>query len=385
MNVIYINFLGSYSKGDYYLPGSDSFFNFGIGQFISSEFINRGYPLTAENWRVDARIDHVIEKSIDGILYRIFPPFRFFKVFDSFSIKMALMLREKSKNPEVIFHFMGTHLLNYYLYAILLGKKRSIATHLGDPNPLWRYNRSKKLKHLIFYFAEKYFFLKYYKYIVTICKAEVTYYEKIGIPVKHMPVYGICREKQFIIKDRQLCRKKLELPSDKKIILQVGRAVEYRGFDWILPLIDHYEDKDDYLFVFLGINKWDPYYEELVKRKCIVKGYMEHLDLVDYYNAADVFIFFIVGEKVLTFGGTGYVPFESLACGTPVVATSLHHIKNTRVTEVTRIPNYNYDVIPMIEELISLNINRELCREIALNIFSWDSILREYWGIYSNK
>ena len=385
MKVIFLNIMASYRKSHIYEIGSDNFFLFGIGQFIGTEFIANGYNVNVEIWRVDERIGSIMEKKIRGLQCRIFPADKQLKLIKGFSSNMAKMFKSESKNQETVFHFMGTHLLSYHIYAFWIGKNRVIATHLGNPNPFWRYQKSKSLKHLVFYLAERYFFLNYYKCIATICKSEVSYYKKVGVPVKEMSVYGIARENKFIIKDRLLCREKLGLPLDKKIILQVGRAVEYRGFDWMLNVIDYYSENDDYLLIFLGINEWDPYYNELLKRNCIVKEYMKHTDLVDYYNAADVFIFFIVGEKVLTFGGTGYVPIESLACGTPVVATSLHHINNTRITEVSRIPSGEKDIIPMIEELISMNINRELCRKITLEIFSWDTILKKYWDIYSNN
>lgn len=383
MKVIYINTLSSYRKGDVYKPGSDAFYLFGLGQFFGREFMNRNFQVSVENWRVDARIDIIMEKNIDGIYCRIFPSKTFFKPFGEFSFDLLKALLKEAKCPDTVFHFIPTHLFSYHLYASFLGRLRAIATHCGNPNPLWRYEQKKRLKYLFFYYAEKYLFLRNYKSIFTISRAEVEYYNKTNTPVQHMATHGIAREYQFIIKERDECRKLLDIPLDKKIILQVGRAVEYRGFDWMLNVIDYYSDKDDYLLIFLGINKWDPYYHELIKRKCLVKEHMNHTDLVDYYNAADVLIFFYVGDKVLTFGGPGFVPIESLACGTPVVATSLHHIDDTRVTEVARIPKKEEDVIPMIEELLSANISREKCREIALELFSWDTIIDKYWEKYT--
>ena len=378
MKVIYVNTLGSY-KNKIYKPGTDEFYSFGIGQFIGQEFLKRNYEVSVENWRVDSRIDNIMERTVDGIRFRIFPA----KTFVSFSFDMLRAFIKEAKCSDTVFHFMGTHLLSYHLYCLFLGKRRAIVTHLGTPDPLWRYKQKKKLKYLLFYFAEKYLFLRNYKVVITMCQADVEYYTKTKTPVKYMGIYGIAREHQFIIKDRMACRSKIGLPLNKKIILQVGRAVDFRGFDWMLNLIDYYSKKKDHLLVFVGINKWDPYYNELIKRDCIIKGHIKHTDLVDYYNAADVFIFFIVGKLVLTYGGPGYVPLESLACGTPVVATSFHHIQDTRITEVARIPSKENDVIPMINELLTNNISREKCREIVLELFSWDIILSKYWEMYT--
>jgi glycosyltransferase involved in cell wall biosynthesis len=105
--------------------------------------------------------------------------------------------------------------------------------------------------------------------------------------------------------------------------------------------------------------------------------------LPDFYNAADLFIFLITGEKVLTFGGTGYVPIEALLCGTPVIASSLHHIRELGIEEVSRIPEGEDDLIPMVEELLSNPPDRICCREKAQELFEWGDVLRKYWDDYN--
>lgn len=383
MKVIYLSTKTFGAKDKYYPVGSDGFYLFGIGQFIAQEFVKRDYDIKPEVWRVDNRVYALMEKRVEGIFCRIFPAQRFFGKKLNFSIKMAFQLRKEANNPETVFHFTNTHLPHFEIYAMFVGANRVIASHLGNPNPLWRYKKKKKLKYWVAYQMEKHIFSKYYKKIYTICKAEKKYYEKINTPVEYSIVYGVCREDQFIIKDKFKSREKLGLPKEKKIILQVGRAVEYRGFDWILKLIDKYENKKDHLFLMVGINEWDPYYNELKKREnCIVIGYTDHRKLVDYYNSADIFIFFIVGEKVLTFGGTGYVPIEAMLCGLPVIATSLHHIKGFGIEEVARIPNTEDDVMPMLEGLFKNPPLKEKCREVALRIFSWETVLNNYWNDY---
>ena len=50
---------------------------------------------------------------------------------------------------------------------------------------------------------------------------------------------------------------------------------------------------------------------------------------------------------------------------------------------IVGIPKTEEDVIPMIEELLSVNVSREKCREIALESFSWDNIIRKFWKDYT--
>jgi glycosyltransferase involved in cell wall biosynthesis len=385
MKIIYISILDSTSsKADkYYGIGTEGFYTFGIGQFIAAEFIKRDYQAVFELWRSDTRINKEMSAVYGEVVCRVFPSRKLRKPFSQLSIPMLCALIKAAKSKDVVIHFMLTHNIMYHLYALCLGKRRCFATHLGDPNPLWIYERSRKLSYLLAYLSEKHLLLRSYKMIYTICRAEESYYKRWQVPVNFGIVYGVCREDKFYIKDRNECRQKLGLPIDKKIILQVGRAVEYRGFDWILRLMDHYASDPDILFVMVGINEWDPYYSEIKKRDCLVYGYVLQTDLPDFYNAADLFIFLITGEKVLTFGGTGYVPIEALYCGTPVVASSLHHIREFGIEEVSKIPTREEDLITMVELLLTNPPDRVECRTKAKEIFDWSRVLESYWKDYN--
>lgn len=385
MKVIYLSGKSLGSSDKYYPVGSDEFYLFGIGQFIAHDLINRGYDIQPELWRVDNGVNDIQEKDINGIKCRIYPGDNFFSKETQFSVKMALDLHtEAKKDKKTVFHFTNTHILRFEIYSMFIGKKRIIASHLGNANPLWRYRKKKKIKYLLAYYLEK-LTKKNYKKIYTICKEEMSYYRNIKLPVKYSIIYGVCREDNFVIKQKDLCRDKLGLPKDKKIILQVGRAVKYRGFEWILNLLDEYENNTEYLFLFVGVNKTDECYDELSKKKCIIIEHTDHRKLVDYYNSADLFIFFIVGEKYLTFGGTGYVPLEALLCGIPTIATSLHHIENSELRQYAKIPKKENDVYLMMDELMKCDYKREESREYIKNLFSWEKISESYWSDYIKK
>ena len=382
MRVIFLSRFTAYNKDiELYRPGTDDFYQFGMGQFIAHEFYARNFPVIFENWRMDLRIDSVMEKEIDGVLYRIFPS-RKIKKFGEYSRELVKAFKREAGNQDVIFHFMPNHTLNYHYFARLVKRNKIVATHLGGANPYWDY-RNGKWRSLLYYYLEKYYFLRSYDHFIAICKPEVEYYKKVKKSVTHMPIFGISREYQFYIKDRKECRKKLGLPLTKKILLQVGRAYNARGFDWIMDLIDYYQKKDDYFLVFAGINNNDEYYQRLVDKGCYITPYLPHTDIPDYYNAADLFYYLPHGELDLNFAGTSYVPLEALACGTPVVATTFHHFPGDEVGEVSRIPQRKEDVIPMIEDLLAAEVSRERCREIVLKHFSWDKLIEKHWEIYN--
>lgn len=389
MKVIFFAVFPAYEhKIPLYEPGTDPFYSFGMGQFIAQEFKFRNYPVTFENWRMDLRIQSRMEKEIDGMLCRIFPSKRiklFGKSFGEHSSDMIEAFRKELCNPDTVFHFMPNQVLSFHWLARMAKKHNIVATHLGGANPYWKFVHQKKWKSGLRYLLDKHFFLKPYKHLITIVRPELDYYQMLNIPATHMPVFGLAREHLFTIKSRNESRKRLGLPNDKKILLQLGRASSVRGFDWIMDLIDHYQQKEDYFLVFAGINEVDQYYDQLKAKGVYMTPYLSHPETVDYYNAADLLYYLPNGLEDLNFAGTSYVPLEALACGTPVVATTLHHFPGEEVHEVSRIPKCKADVIPMIEDLLHANVSRERCREIVLKHFSWDVVLEKHWDIYNGK
>jgi glycosyltransferase involved in cell wall biosynthesis len=365
-----------------YCPGSENFFKFGMGQFIAREFYKRNYPVKFESWRMDLRIANIMEKEIDGVKYRIFPSKRI-RYFGEYSNTLLSAFKNESGNRDVVFHFMPNHPVNYHFFARFVKHNTIVATHLGGANPLWKYNFQGSWKSLILYWFEKYYLLLPYNHFISICKPEVQYFEKLKIPVSHMPIFGISREELFTIKSRNECRIKLGLPINKTILLQVGRANENRGFRWIMNIIDYYKNKEDYFLVFAGINKTDDYYNALVEKNVFMIPYLQHSELPDYYNAADMVYYFLKDQENIDFAGTSYVPLEALACGTPVVSNSFHHFPGNEVAEVSRIPKIWEEVIPMIENLVNANVSRERCREIVLKHFSWNNVVEKHWEIYN--
>lgn len=373
-------------KNPLYDIGTDAFYSFGMGKFIAREFHRRNSGIEFENWRIDSRISVAMTKRIEGVNCRVFPADRFsLKVLNEFSLQMIKALYFESKNGEVIFHFMGVHDTYFNILSFFCGKKQVVGTHLGGPNPLWKYYNSGSFKAQLFYLMEKYIFLKNWDHFITICKEEAKYFVNTENKVHLMPIFGLAYESELIIQSRKSVRKKLNLPLNKKIILQVGRAVEDRGFDWIMNIIEHYSNMEEYLLLFIGVEEEDGYFDSLIATGVHLEGDKTRSDLVSYFNAADILIYLPHDEINLAFAGTSYVPLEALACGTPVVATTFHHFPGEEVKEVSRIPQKMEDVIPMIEDLLEANVSRERCREIVLKYFSWDEVLKKLWEIYNQK
>ncbi len=390
MKVIFLSRYNDYHQDQpLYDVGTDEFFSFGMGQFIAQEYINRqSEEFEFENWRADKRISEYMEKDVNQLKCRIYPS-KNIPLIGEFSLKLFRELRILNKREDVTIHVMSVHVPVMYLYVLFIRKSNLIATHLGGANPFWNMKNRKGflgiLKSAIYYQLEKRIFLRQFNHLITPCKDEAEYFDRIRVSNSHMPAFGISRSEIFNIESKEEARKRLCLPMDKKILLQVGRAIEARGFDWIMNMLEHYKDKEGYLPLFAGISKEDEYYEALLQAGAQMTPYLKHTDLPDYYNAADILYYLPHGKMDLAFAGTSYVPLEAMLCGTPVVSTTFHHFPDQDVFKVSRTPRCYDDVIPMIEEVLSLNIQREIVREIVLRNFKWQEILDKLTHIYKGK
>lgn len=385
LRVIFINTFPLYGKDlPVYHPGTEAFYLFGMGSFIAKEFSKRRSPILFENWRVDRRINTPLKKMVKGITCRIFPSNQL-RLLPDYSESLLEEIRRESSTGNTVFHFMGAHNLYFHQCAFLMKTNRVVCTHLGGANPLWKYRRNGKLISYFYYLMEKQFFLKNYDHFISPAKQEVSYFQTIGKPVSHMPAFGIANEYLFRIKNRKACRRRLGLASDKKIILQVGRAEESRGFDWILEMVDCGQLGEDFHLLFVGVHQDDPYFIALKERGLDVVGYTSHEDLADYYNAADILIYLPHGEMDLDFAGTSYVPLEAMACGTPVVATTFHHFPGDEYGSVSRTPRNREEAADMIQELAHAKVSRGKCRKIVMRQFSWDTVIRRHLEIYANQ
>ena len=128
--------------------------------------------------------------------------------------------------------------------------------------------------------------------------------------------------------DKQCARNSTGLGS-KKMILFVGRQDPLKGLDNVLEAISLLSQRDDFRLVVIGDNSL--YLDPLPKaqssqpqsatdRNIIFIGSVPHEDMYLYYNAAD---FCVIPSYYESFS---LVAMESIACGTPVLATAVGEI-----------------------------------------------------------
>jgi glycosyltransferase involved in cell wall biosynthesis len=187
----------------------------------------------------------------------------------------------------------------------------------------------------------------------------------------------------------------------KRIVLFVGRVVPYKGLEYLVKALGHIKEESDEEFHLLlvgggegkSITDRSDYYQsiwDLVNRSDL-KDYVHFLGRVEdyqlpvYYSLADV----VALPSVMRGEAFGSVLLEALACGTPVVASSI-----SGVDEVLKGDNSigNY-VLPkddfalsdaIIKTAYQKDSSTERCRKFVIENYHTEKIVKKYVDLYSS-
>lgn len=191
-------------------------------------------------------------------------------------------------------------------------------------------------------------------------------------------------------------RQKLGL-EDGKIILFVGRIERLKGIDKIIRALPYLKDINPKLLV-VGEDGNRPGEVDNLKslsikigaaESVIFTGLIDYEKLPDFYNAADVCAFPSYYESF------GLVPLESLACGTPVVATDVGDLKRIIREGETGFVVPDSDPQRLAEKMGQIlrgtapGIQGAAAIRVSVNSYGWtavaDSICKEICKIIQNN
>ncbi len=162
--------------------------------------------------------------------------------------------------------------------------------------------------------------------VIAVCQALKDAMIDLGIAAGKIIVIpnGVDHGKFFPVPQAE-AREKLGLPTDKRIILSVGGLVPRKGFDVLIKALGHLTGKrpaGDFYLAIVGDGPARGSLEQLAASLGLgqivrLVGAVPHEQLNSWYSAADLFC--LVSDRE----GWPNVLLESLACGTPVVATNI--------------------------------------------------------------
>lgn len=167
---------------------------------------------------------------------------------------------------------------------------------------------------------------------------------------------------------------------EKKLVLSVGHLIERKGHHLV---IDAVSDIDNCELWILGAGPMKAELEGQIKRLGVehrvrLLGEMDQADMIAFYQAADCMVLASSRE------GWANVLLESMACGTPVVATRIWGTPEVMpVDEQQFLVERNRDALQQaIVSRLNANGSRKQMREHAEK-FSWQAtsdLLARVWG-----
>lgn len=154
-------------------------------------------------------------------------------------------------------------------------------------------------------------------------------FEECGAAADNVTVIGNGVDCQrFFPRDRHTLRKRIGLPVSAKLVVSVGDLFENKGFHLLIDAVGalRHHGVDIHARIVGGSPRNGVDYRPVLEQRINslgLGGFVElvgrrpHDELVDWYNAADVFGLFSARE------GSPNVLMEALACGVPAVATNV--------------------------------------------------------------
>jgi glycosyltransferase involved in cell wall biosynthesis len=201
------------------------------------------------------------------------------------------------------------------LYATLFSKRDFIVNRFAKLG--YKINSMKDFFIIFFRFLVFSLLLYPSKRIIFVDSAHKRFYRKLAEAlfisenkIKYLP--APVNTELFKPESQAEARKKLNLPKEAKIVLFVGRTSHEKGAHILKKIISK---NPDITFIVVG-NITDQDYHKLNKENFIHEQKKSSEELVDYYNAADLFY----NLQWTDSSGIGITTEESLASGTPALS-----------------------------------------------------------------
>jgi len=234
-------------------------------------------------------------------------------------LALSSSIRSLSKNP-VNFDLVHVHFLDNGLIGVelknLYGKPLVVTAHGSDVYEYpFRNNYYNRLAKYILNKADQ---------IITVCQFNAEKIKSLGVSPKKVHVIpNGYNEKLFKPIPQFYARNMLNLPNNKRILLSVGFLVYAKGHTYLINAMKSViKQRPDTILVIVGSGSLKETLEREIMRlnlggKVFLVGKKNHEEIAVWMNAADLFVLPSLNEGFPT-----VIP-EAMACGKPVVATSV--------------------------------------------------------------
>jgi glycosyltransferase involved in cell wall biosynthesis len=208
-------------------------------------------------------------------------------------------------------------------------------------------------------------------------------YKKINHEIEIQSYDNISEKQKAEVKELAKVKRKYDLPDN--FLLYLGTIEPRKNISAIISSYNILRDNNNYnhKLILVGVKGWKSkhifkeWQKSKYKKDIIFLNYINDRDKVSIYNLAALFIFPSIYE------GFGFPPLESLACGTPVVASfssSLNEIVGEGAILVD--PYSAIDIAKAVEEGLKIKKNQQNYLKIKEK-FNWQSTAKGYLKIMS--
>lgn len=223
-------------------------------------------------------------------------------------------------------------------------------------------------------------------HIITVSNSNLNCITKLDVtsPVSVIP--NGFRNDLFNPKDPRECRRILNLPQDKNIILTVGNLVPVKGHKYLIDAMEKIvRGRKDILCIIIGSGELYKSLERQIHSHdiedfVILAGGKPHDQISTWMNASDLLVLPSISESF------GVVQIEAMACGKPIVAT-----RNGGSEEIITSRNFGFLVEPAnpddLAEKIQLALIREWDHEAIVRhveTYTWENIAKKIMDVYEN-
>lgn len=314
------------------------------------------------------------EKVFDGVLHKIYPAktLRIPKVDEwlwsnSFLKDLKIRLKKKEK---ILLHIHDGH-SNFITWLILNLKPLDIPVlyqHRGGWFSIFDYKHRRKNPVYLVNFKRQ---MNMFKYITHYFSGSRIEYDFLinEMKIKNISFYmdGVDFD-YFVPGDKIEARKKLNLPLDKKIIINVGRFDKINGVDHLIETYTRLKRNGFNIeLLLIGGYKQNQSYQLAKNAGAIILERIHEYKLRDYYQASDLYTLPVCDYFYKNFGGFGSTPIQSLACSVPILSYNIIHLPGT-MDEINKIGRIFYSLDDLYTQAVYMLQNIDDykdCRSIA--------------------
>ncbi|MHA1669674.1 MAG: glycosyltransferase family 4 protein [Promethearchaeota archaeon] len=172
------------------------------------------------------------------------------------------------------------------------------------------------------------------------------------------------------------------------VLLYIGRIASYKGVPDIIKAFRRAKQQIKNLELVIGGTpdfSMKKTYDEWIQKYPDIRfiGFVNADEIPIYYSMADIFITYSYASE-----GFGLTPIEAIACGTPVICSSLKVFKEVLGDNAIFVPPRRPDMLAKeIINLIKDDAKRQKLIESSssyIKRFSWDSVGQKLEEIYNN-